>query len=49
MYAPGEGFYATPGKGRQEIRIAYVTNPDELRCSVDLLRRGIEAYQQECM
>ncbi|MEI3361401.1 MAG: hypothetical protein V8R75_01850 [Oscillospiraceae bacterium] len=25
MHAPGEGFYATPGKGRSEIRIAYVT------------------------
>ena len=44
MYAPGEGFYATPGKGRNEIRIAYVINPDELRRSVELLGLGIAAY-----
>ena len=44
MYAPGEGFYATPGKGRSEIRIAYVTNPAELRRSVELLGLGIAAY-----
>ena len=44
MYAPGEGFYATPGKGRNEIRIAYVTNPVELRRSVELLGLGIAAY-----
>ena len=44
MYAPGEGFYATPGKGRNEIRIAYVTNPAKLRRSVELLGLGIAAY-----
>ena len=44
MYAPGEGFYATPGKGRNEIRIAYVTNPNQLRRSVELLGLGIAAY-----
>ena len=44
MYAPGEGFYATPGKGRNEIRIAYVTNPEELKRSVELLGLGIAAY-----
>lgn len=44
MYAPGEGFYATPGKGRNEIRIAYVTNPEELRRSIELLGLGIQAY-----
>ena len=44
MYAPGEGFYASTGKGRNEIRIAYVTNPAELRRSVELLGLGIAAY-----
>ena len=44
MYAPGEGFYATPGKGRSEIRIAYVTNPEELTRSIELLGLGIAAY-----
>ena len=44
MFAPGEGFYATPGKGRNEIRIAYVTNPEDLTRAVELLGLGIEAY-----
>lgn len=44
MYAPGEGFYATPGKGRNEIRIAYVTNAQELTRSIELLALGIQAY-----
>ena len=46
MYAPGEGFYATPGKGRNEIRIAYVTNPTELKRSIELLGLGIQAYNE---
>ena len=44
MYAPGRGFYATPGKGHNEIRIAYVTNPDELERAIELLGLGIQAY-----
>jgi len=44
MYAPGEGFYATPGRGRNEIRIAYVTEPEELRRAVEVLGLGIAAY-----
>ena len=47
MYAPGEGFYATPGRGRNEIRIAYVTNPDDLRRSIELLGLGIAAYNRK--
>ncbi len=44
MYTPAESFYATPGKGRNEIRIAYVTNPAELSRSIELLGLGITAY-----
>lgn len=47
MYAPGEGFYGTPGKGRNEIRIAYVTNPAELTRAIELLGLGIEAYNRK--
>lgn len=47
MYAPGEGFYATPGKGRNEIRVAYVTNPEELQRAVELLGKGIQAYNEK--
>ena len=45
MYAPGNGFYATPGKGNNEIRVAYVTNCAELTRSIELLGLGIQAYK----
>ena len=47
MYAPGEGFYATPGKGKNEIRIAYVTCEADLRRSIELLGLGIAAYNRK--
>lgn len=47
MYAPGEGFYGTPGRGKNEARIAYVTNPAELTRAIELLGLGIEAYNRK--
>ena len=44
MFAPGEPFYGTPGKGKNEIRIAYVLKQEALERAMDLLRLGIEAY-----
>ena len=44
MFAPGEPFYATPGKGRNEIRIAYVLKQKDLERAMELLAKGIEAY-----
>ena len=44
MYAPGSGFYADPADGRSEIRIAYVHNCDYLRRAIQLLGKGIAAY-----
>jgi len=44
MVAPANGFYATPGQGLDEVRIAYVLNVDDLRASMDILRQGLEAY-----
>lgn len=44
MFAPAEGFYATPGLGKDEMRIAYVLNQDAMRRGVELIRLGIEAY-----
>ena len=44
MFAPGEGFYSTPGKGRDEIRIAYVLKQADLERAMDLLALGIQAY-----
>ncbi|MEA4965124.1 MAG: pyridoxal phosphate-dependent aminotransferase [Oscillospiraceae bacterium] len=44
MFAPGAPFYATPGKGADEIRIAYVLNQTDLERAMDLLALGIQAY-----
>ena len=46
MFAPGESFYATPGRGADEIRIAYVLKEEDLSRAVDLLAKGIEAYNK---
>lgn len=45
MFTPAAGFYATEGKGLNEIRIAYVLCQDDIRRSMELLRLGIEAYK----
>jgi aspartate aminotransferase len=44
MVAPAPGFYATPGLGQDEVRIAYVLNKDDLEASVDILAAGLQAY-----
>lgn len=47
MFAPGEAFYATPGKGKSEIRIAYVLQQKELERAMELLALGIERYRRQ--
>lgn len=44
MLAPGNGFYATPGRGEQEARIAFVLNVDAIRRATRLLARALEVY-----
>ncbi|MCI8878649.1 MAG: pyridoxal phosphate-dependent aminotransferase [Oscillospiraceae bacterium] len=46
MFAPGESFYATPGRGKDEIRIAYVLKQADLERAMDLLALGIAAYNR---
>jgi len=45
MFAPAAGFYATPGLGKDEIRLAYVLNEDSLRIAMDIFRKGLEKYK----
>jgi aspartate aminotransferase len=47
MVAPADGFYATPGKGKDEVRIAYVLNCDDLARAMKILAAGIEAYNRK--
>jgi aspartate aminotransferase len=47
MVAPGSGFYSTPGKGVQEVRIAYVLNENDLREAMEVLKEGVEVYNRK--
>ncbi len=44
MMAPAEGFYATPGLGKDEVRLAYVLKKEDLAKAMDILKAGLEAY-----
>ena len=44
MAAPAEGFYATPGLGKDEVRLAYVLKNEDLVRAMDVLRQGLLAY-----
>ncbi|MGZ5428917.1 MAG: pyridoxal phosphate-dependent aminotransferase, partial [Thermoanaerobaculia bacterium] len=46
MVAPAPGFYATPGLGLDEIRIAYVLKEDDLRDAVRILAAALPAYRK---
>ncbi|HLA77160.1 MAG TPA: pyridoxal phosphate-dependent aminotransferase [Vicinamibacteria bacterium] len=46
MVAPAPGFYATPGLGQDEVRIAYVLKAEDLELAVRVFRHGLEAYRQ---
>jgi aspartate aminotransferase len=43
MVAPASGFYATPGLGGNEVRIAYVLKEEDLRASIRILGAALEA------
>jgi aspartate aminotransferase len=44
MVAPAEGFYETPGLGKNQVRIAYVLNTEDLEKACICLEKGLEAY-----
>ncbi len=45
MLAPAAGFYATPGLGLNEVRIAYVLKLDDLKNAVECLKVALEQYK----
>lgn len=49
MFAPGAPFYETPGKGINEVRIAYVLEESRLERAMELLAKGIAQYQRQEM
>ncbi|MEL6483537.1 MAG: pyridoxal phosphate-dependent aminotransferase [Bacteroidota bacterium] len=44
MVAPAAGFYATPGLGKNQIRIAYVLEKEQLLKAVEILKSGLEIF-----
>ena len=46
MLAPAAGFYATKGKGKNEVRIAYVLNTNDLKRCIELLRIALSVYNK---
>ena len=44
MIAPGNGFYATPGKGVDEARLAYVLKCEDLERAMELLAAAVQEY-----
>jgi aspartate aminotransferase len=46
MTAPADGFYATPGLGKNELRIAYVLNEEDLKKAMHIFRTGLAEYMK---
>ncbi|HEY9115089.1 MAG TPA: pyridoxal phosphate-dependent aminotransferase [Bacteroidales bacterium] len=44
MLAPASGFYSTPGKGKDEVRISYVLKVDDLKSSMKVLDEALKVY-----
>ena len=45
MMAPAAGFYATPGKGKNEVRLAYVLNKEDINAAMDCLEAALKEYK----
>lgn len=44
MVAPAQGFYNTPGRGRDEVRIAYVLKEKDLKRAIEVFKIGLKKY-----
>ncbi len=44
MLAPATGFYSTPGAGKNEVRISYVLNVDDLKASMECIEESLKQY-----
>ncbi len=47
MMAPASGFYTTPGYGRNEVRLAYVLNKEDLAKALTILEKALEKYNAQ--
>ena len=49
MLAPAAGFYSTPNKGTNQVRIAYVLNKESLQKSIDILEAALKVYPERTL
>ena len=47
LLAPAQGFYATPGKGTNEVRLAFMLKVDDLKRSLVILKKALEVYRHK--
>jgi aspartate aminotransferase len=46
LIAPAQGFYATAGKGMNEVRLAYTLNVEELKKALNIIKVALEVYNK---
>jgi aspartate aminotransferase len=44
MMAPASGFYYSENAGKNEVRVAYVLNRDDLKASIVCLKEALKVY-----
>ncbi|TXJ46454.1 pyridoxal phosphate-dependent aminotransferase [Brachyspira pilosicoli] len=47
MFAPAEGFYATPGLGKDEVRMCYALDTKDIKRAMEILKEGLTKYRKE--
>jgi len=46
MVAPASGFYSSAGEGKNQVRLAYVLNKEDLIKSVNILKLALATYKK---
>lgn len=47
LLAPAQGFYATPGKGANEVRLAFMLNTGEMKKALAILESALVTYRKK--
>ena len=46
MFAPAEGFYATPGLGKDEVRLSFCIAVDDVKRAMEIFEAGLKEYKK---
>ncbi len=47
LLAPAQGFYATQGKGANEVRLAFMLNVEDMKRSLNIIRFALDEYKKK--